>query len=189
MADKKELPPPSLGRTLINLLPLIILTWYLCQNKPDKDPNYQLELCGKNLHTIGVALEKDRLLSEKKVYAEDLASLFTNGKTMPECPNGGPETYTEGYQPNSDRTAYVLVCKGNHHSSAGVPSDYPRIAFSVQEASSDGNSDSKEEDKKQPQESPSPAQVEQSPSPQKSPVIEESPIIKESPSPRATPNT
>lgn len=188
MSDKKELPPPTLGRTLLNLLPLIILTWYLCQNRPDKDPNYQLDLCGQNLHKIGVELEKDRLLSESKIYAQDLATLFAKS-AVPECPEGGSEAYTQGYQPNPDRTAYLLVCKGSHHSAAGVPSDYPRIAFSVEEASKDRNSDSSQEDKKEPQESPSPAQVEQSPSPQESPEPQESPIIEESPSPGATPNT
>ena len=187
MSDKKELPPPSLGRTLINLLPLIILTWYLCQNRPDKDPNYQLDLCGQNLHKIGVELEKDRLGSEEKLYPQELTTVFPDGG-VPACPEGGQESYIQGYQPNGDRTGYLQVCKGNHHSAAGVPSDYPRIGFSVQEALN-GNSDKPEEEKEQPQESPSPEQVQESPSPQESPVVEETPIVKESPTPGATPNT
>jgi hypothetical protein len=194
MADKKELPPPTLGRTLLNLLPLIILTWYLCQNRPDKDPNYELDLCGQSLRTIGVALEKDRLMSETNVYTQEVASIFADG-AMPACPVGGQESYTKGYQPNGDRSAYLLVCKGNHHSAAGVPSDYPRIAFGVKEASLDGTSDSQKENKAEPKESPSPGQVEQSPSPQESPQAQESPepeaspIVEESPTPGATPNT
>ena len=120
-------------RSLLNLLPLILVTLYLCTNRPDKDPKYQLDQCGKNLHTIGVALEKDRLLSEDKLYATKLEEVY--GKTpVPECPLGGSQSYVEGYQVGSDRSSYLLVCKGDHHVPASVPPDYPRIAFSVEEA-------------------------------------------------------
>ena len=111
---KPELPPPSLWRTVLNLLPLIILTWYLCQNRPDKNPDYQLDLCGKNMHEMGVALEKDRLLSGDLLYNADFSKVFPEGK-IPACPVGGDDAYKEGYQVSADRTSYLLVCKGDHH--------------------------------------------------------------------------
>lgn len=181
---KPELPPPSLWRTVLNLLPLIILTWYLCQNRPDKNPDYQLDLCGKNMHEMGVALEKDRLLSGDLLYNADFSKVFPEGK-IPACPVGGDDAYKEGYQVSADRTSYLLVCKGDHHKEAGVPSDYPRIGFSVQEASSNGSSDSKEEDKIEPEESPTPAE---SPQPEQSPEAQASPELQVSPTPGTTPN-
>lgn len=188
MSDKaKELPPPSLGRTLINLLPLIILTWYLCYNRPDKDPNYQLDLCGQNLHKIGVALEKDRLLSEDKLYAKDIEAVFTSDAGVPACPNGGKDSYIKGYQVTEDRSGYLLVCKGDNHTKAGVPADYPRIAFSVQEATT------VEKTGDNPQSSPTPASTPTSPTPRESPQPEatlapaEAPRSEVAPTPATTP--
>lgn len=171
----KELPPPSPMRTIINLLPLLILTWYLCQNRPDQNPRYQLDQCGAHLHTLGVALEKDRLLSPDKLYNKELTSVLPEDK-MPECPVGGKESYLEGYKVNGDRTAYTLVCKGEHHKAASVPSDYPRIAFSVQEASGEKDRDQQSKDTtekdakleevdNEPLSTPTPTKPEASPSP------------------------
>lgn len=158
--EQEELPPPSLGRVILNLLPLIIVTWYLCQSRPDQKPGYQLEQCGKNLHTIGVAIEKDRLLSEEKVYNSDLKSIF--GKTaVPSCPVGGEESYFEGYKVAPDGKSYVLVCKGKNHTEASVPSDYPRIAFSVAEANGKAPAtEEKPDEANSPESSASPAATE-----------------------------
>lgn len=169
--EEKELPPPSLGRTIFNLLPLIILTWYLCSNKPGADPEVQLKTCGENLHKVGVMIERERLLSEPKLYNQDLKSVIPEDKMLA-CPVGGKDAYYQGYQPSGDGNSYVLGCKADH-SKSGVPSGYPRIDFSVQEANSGETSDSKEE--KITQETPSPEQVEQSPSPQEGSEVQETP--------------
>lgn len=133
--EKKELPPPSLRRTIWNLLPLIVLSLYLCHYSPSKQPVTQLQQCGKHLHDIGVVIEKDRLLSEDKLYNADLKAVY-GSKPIPACPVGGKNTYIEGYTVSPDRKSYLLVCKGDHHKDAGVPSDYPRIAFAVPENAS-----------------------------------------------------
>ena len=164
-------------RSLIHLLPLMILTWYLCQNRPEQNPEYQLDACSRSLHQVGVALEKDRLLSEDKLYTKEFEKLFDDGK-LGICPVGGKESYITGYQPSDDRRSYLLVCKGAHHALASVPSDYPRIAFSVEEASSDGSSEKQEDTSQERQEQ----EVEGEQEPRQA---EE---IKESPSPQATPN-
>lgn len=178
MSEKaKEVPPQSPMRALINLLPLLILTWYLCQNRPEKNPEYQLDVCGRSLHQIGVALEKDRLLSEEKLYTKEFDKLFADGK-LAVCPVGGKESYIAGYQPAADHRSYLLVCKGAHHADASVPSDYPRIAFSVEEASSDGTSEKQEDATEERQEQE--AEVTDEP--------KQAEEVKESPSPKATPN-
>ena len=134
---KEELPAPSLGRAMLNLLPLILVTWYLCNNSPSSRPSYKLETCGSNLHTMGVEIEKSRLMSEDKLYSKTLEDVYGK-KALPECPEGGSEAYVEGFKVSEDRSSYTLVCKGDHHKDAEVPSDYPRIAFSVQEAEAAG---------------------------------------------------
>ncbi|MFA5505144.1 MAG: hypothetical protein WC314_13445 [Vulcanimicrobiota bacterium] len=185
MSEKaKELPPPSLRRTIFNLLPLVILTWYLCMNRPDKHPEYQLDVCGQTMHKIGVALEKDRLLSEDKLYNSDLSKVFPDG-ALPGCPLGGQDAYIQGYQVSPDRSSYVLVCKGNHHTDSGVPSDYPRIAFSVQEATVKDQSDSPNQENSQPDAAPSP---QESPGSEQTPLPQESPEPQASPTPGETPN-
>lgn len=163
MSEKKEeLPPPSLGRSILNLLPLILVTLYLCTNSPNKRPDFKLKACGKNLHTIGVELEKSRLLSDDKLYPKSLEEVYGKNKPLPKCPEGGQESYLEGYQVSPDRTSYLLVCKGDHHKDAEVPPDYPRIGFSVQEASGSGHDDAKIE--------AAPAEPEATSSPQATPT-------------------
>lgn len=173
MSDEgKELPPPSLGRALINLLPLIIVTFYICNYSPTKSPEYQLKQCGSSLHEIGVALEKDRLLSEEKLYSRDLKAVFGQ-KDLPECPVGGDESYLQGFEVAEDRESYVLTCHGSHHTEADVPSDYPRIGFSIQEAQGNGNSGEPEKEE----------------GPQEDKEAEEVQPVQESPTPGATPNS
>ena len=149
--ESKQAPPPSAARAFINMLPLLILTWYLCAHGPDKNPKYRLDACGRNLHKIAVAIEKDRLTSEDKLYNPKLEAVF--GKTeIPECPDGGKESYLNGYTVSSNRTSYLLVCKGDHHTKAEVPPDFPRIAFSVEEAQGQAPDKSVEEPAKSAEE-------------------------------------
>lgn len=179
---KKELPPPSAARAFINMLPLLILTWYLCNYGPSKNPKYLLKTCGQNLHTIGVAIEKDRLISEDKLYNQKLEDIFSK-TSLPECPVGGKEAYLNGYTVASDRGSYLLVCKGDHHKAAEVPPDFPRIAFSVQEsmgAEQNLGQESKEEreekeekpEEQEAKESQGEVQASESPRPQNTPESE-----------------
>lgn len=128
-ADAKPGPPP--GPSPWTLMFLILLTFWMCNRPPD--PKLGLQQCGKSLHAIGVALERFRLSSEDQTYPKDLQEAY-KGSAPPACPIGGKSTYSAGYQPGSDRRSYLLVCKGDHHQKAGVPSDYPRIAFGPHEA-------------------------------------------------------
>ena len=195
MSDSaKEVPAPSLGRTIFNLLPLIILTWYLCNNRPEKQPGYQFEQCGKNLHTIGVALEKDRLLSDDKLYNVSLEEAWGKATPLPACPNGGQESYIEGYQPADDRSSYLLTCSGAHHEDSSVPSGYPRIGFSVLEAEQNTSvSEEQEKEEEQPEvqdsseQSQEPVEEVKVVEPEESPEAKETPS--ESPSPRSTPDS
>jgi hypothetical protein len=114
---------------------MVLLTLYICKRPPD--PNLGLQQCGANLHKIGVALEKFRLSSEDGRYPAKLDEAF-KGTSVPACPVGGDEAYLQGYQPGADRLAYLQVCKGSHHKTAGVPLDYPRIAFGPAEAAASG---------------------------------------------------
>ncbi len=163
--EKKELPPPTLRRTIWNLLPLIVLSLYLCHYSPAKEPSAQLEQCGKNLHAVGVAIEKDRLLSEDKLYNTDLKAIYASSP-MPACPVGGKDSYPSGYAVSPDRSSYLLVCKGDHHKDAGVPSDYPRIAFAVPEKAPGGETPAPEDT---PSEATTP--VTASPTPQVTPDV------------------
>lgn len=132
MSDKaaaQDPPKPSIWP----LVAMMMLTLWMC-NRP-ADPTTTLKQCGNNLHKIGVELEKARLLSEDGRYPSTLEAAFGKN-TVPVCPDGGKNTYTKGYQPSADGTSYLLVCKGDFHSKAGVPSDYPRIAFGTAERAS-----------------------------------------------------
>ncbi len=125
MSDKpaaQDPPKPSIWP----LVAMMMLTLWMC-NRPN-DPKLSLKQCGDHLHTIGVDLEKFRLSSDDKLYPATLEEVYAT-KTIPVCPVGGKSTYKEGYKADAKRHSYVLVCKGDHHKDAGVPSDYPRIAF------------------------------------------------------------
>ena len=104
------------------------------------------------------------------------------GQQMPICPVGKKGTYVAGYQPSADRRSYLLVCKGDHHKPAGVPSDYPRIGFGPHETPVSGEK-SGEESAVQGSPSPVPAA---SPSPATSPGPAASP--KKSPTGKASPS-
>lgn len=134
-AEAAARPAPTMGRTIWNLLPLILLSLYLCHYSPSKRPSAELHQCGKFLREIGVAIEKDRLLSEDRLYKKDLATVYGE-KPIPSCPIGGKDAYLQGYSAAEDARSYLLVCKGAHHKEAGVPSDYPRIAFAIPESPS-----------------------------------------------------
>lgn len=121
----------------LRLLPLILLTTWLCLNRPSQDPKYQLHLCGENLRKIGVELERVRLTEDSVIYPDQLPNTVA-GKALPGCPVGGVERYREGYKRSRDGRSYVLVCSGENHLDADVPPDYPRIAFSSLEDSDDG---------------------------------------------------
>lgn len=193
-----EVKPPSTLAAILNLLPLLILTWYLCQNKPKPDPSQLLQACGKNLHKMGVEVEKYRLLSDDKLYPPELDKVFKEGE-MPACPVGGAESYTNGFTLLDGRSGYLLVCKGKHHVDASVPSDYPRIAFSVEEASqTDSATEVKEKEEVDASQEP---KIEASPvegeaatedSEQEGTAIQEQeprqeePLFQESPSPATT---
>lgn len=124
MSDKgaKEEPKPSIWP----LVAMMMLTLWMC-NRP-ADPKNNLTLCGTHLHKIGVDLEKFRFTSEDGLYPAKLEDAYGQNP-LPACPEGGKSSYIEGYKPSADRKSYVLVCKGDHHVKANVPSDYPRIAF------------------------------------------------------------
>lgn len=139
MSDKPEPPAPSALRSMISMLPLILLTTYLCYARPGADPAAKMKLCGESLHKIGVELEKSRYTSESGTYPKTLKEIFTK-TDMPKCPEGGEDSYIDGYSTKDDLKSYVLVCSGAHHKEAGVPSGYPRIAFGVSEPSGDSPS-------------------------------------------------
>lgn len=151
------------------LMFLILLSFWLCTKRP-VDPKLGLQDCGKNLHALGVALEKARLGSDDGLYPLKLEDAL-KGKELPVCPVGKKGTYVAGYQPSADRRSYVLVCKGDHHKEANVPSDYPRIGFGPHETPASG-----EESAVQGSPSPIPAA-----SPEATPEVQST----ASPSPRA----
>lgn len=174
MSDKaaaQEPPKPSIWP----LVAMMMLTLWMC-NRP-ADPSATLKQCGNHLHKIGVELEKARLLSEDGRYPSKLEAAF--GKNpIPVCPDGGKNTYAQGYQPSADGSSYLLVCKGDFHSKAGVPSDYPRIAFGPAEGVSQSPDVT-------PTASSSP-QATANPQATQSPKISVTPQV--STSPQATPN-
>lgn len=182
MSDDKQEEVP-LSRTLWNLLPLILVALYLCHYSPSKRPAFKLEQCGKHLHEIGVMIEKDRLSSDDKLYGKDLKEIFGQ-HPIPACPVGGKEAYIEGYQVSPDRRSYLLVCKGDHHKDAGVPSDYPRIAFSIQEADKAENKTSTPDSTATPAASASPV-VTGTPGASATPAAATTPVVKASATPHA----
>jgi hypothetical protein len=160
-SDQQAAPPT--WPYLIMLLALL----YTC-NRRGGDPRAQLDACGKNLHTIGATLEKYRLGTDDGLYPKTLEEAF-KGKTLPVCPAGHKGTYVAGYSPSPDRRSYLLVCKGDHHKAAGVPSDYPRISFAAPEPPPDGKSRS-------------------TPSPLEEPAILQPPAAEGSPGQRPSPS-
>ncbi len=178
MSDKgaKEEPKPSIWP----LVAMMMLTLWMC-NRP-ADPKHHLDQCGAHLHKIGVDLEKYRLTSDDGLYPAKLEEAYGQNP-LPACPSGGKNTYKEGYKPNADRHSYQLVCKGGHHTDAGVPSDYPRIAFGPAEQTSH-----RKESEPSPQVSPSPhlsASPQATPNQEKSPEQGESKKANPSPTPKA----
>lgn len=178
MSDKAAQEPPK--PSIWPLVAMMMLTLWMC-NRP-ADPKHHLEQCGAHLHKIGVDLEKYRLTSDDGLYPAKLEEAYGQNP-LPACPSGGKNTYQEGYKPAADRRSYQLVCKGDHHTKAGVPSDYPRIAFGPAEQTPH-RKESEPSGSPSPQATASPLAT---PSPQDSP----SPHLSASPqapiSPQATP--
>lgn len=171
MSDKANAPKPQ-GFSPWTFLLMILLTLWVCQRP---DPRGQVEQCGKHLHQIGVALEKFRLGSDDGLYPRTLEEAYKKG-TFPACPAAGAESYRLGYKPSADLRSYSLACQGDSHQVAGLPSDYPRIAFGPHE-----NETTSEED---PSPASSPSTASPSPLPAESPnpkVVSEKP--KSSPTP------
>ena len=139
MSDKPAPPEPSALRSMISMLPLLLLTTYLCYARPGADPGAKMKLCGESLHKIGVELEKAKYTSGDQTYPKTLKEAFGE-KDIPKCPEGGNESYIDGYSVKADQKSYILVCSGAHHKEAGVPSGYPRIAFGASERSNESPS-------------------------------------------------
>lgn len=178
-SDGKAQAPP--GPSPWTLMLMVLLTLWVC-NRPE-DPKQGLAVCGKNLHQIGVSLERFRLTAEDGAYPKTLEEAFKSG-AVPACPVGGQSTYPSGYRRASDGRSYLLVCQGDHHQAAGVPSDYPRIAFEARETSPAGEESVQQS---QPPASPGLEPKAVSPSPQASPQASQSPRPSASPSPSANP--
>lgn len=175
MSDKAA-PEESAGAALMRLVPLLLLTLFLCYNRPGQDPQYLVKGCGENLHKASVQIERARLTSEDKLYPRTLKEVY--GKTdIPECPAANDDTYSEGYLVDGDQKGYVLVCKGTYHAKAAIPADYPRVGFSVAEYDAEWAKKTEE-----PSSSPSPA-VSATPTVEASPASSPTPAASPSPEP------
>ncbi len=136
MSQSQAKPAPSRLRTFLHISLLVILTSMLCNTRPSKNPSFQLQQCGKNLHQIGVELESQRLSLSLETYPETLPERWGDTE-LPACPVGGQDSYRSGYQRAEDGRSYLLVCAGSNHENAEVPPDYPRIGFSSDESQRD----------------------------------------------------
>lgn len=84
--------------------------------------------CKVNQRLLAGALE-EYAKAHSGEYPEKLADLKPDYvKRFPECPQAGQDTYSEGYQPSSDRHHFKLVCRGDHHHDAGLANDEPSIS-------------------------------------------------------------
>lgn len=177
MSEGQTRPPESAGQAFARLFPLLLLTTLLCYYRPGQDPRFLAKNCGTNLHKISVKLERHRLGSDDKLYPTTLEEAY--GKTeLPKCPAANKDTYTVGYTASSDRRSYLLVCKGGHHEEAAIPADFPRVAYSVEEAE-------KMADDPAPKESPVPVST-STPTLEATPSATASPVAKVTPSPEAS---
>lgn len=179
MSDSQARPPESAGQAFARLFPLLLLTTLLCYYRPGQDPRFMAKSCGTNLHKISVKLERTRLGSEDKLYPTSLKEAYDKAE-IPECPAAGADTYSVGYTASSDRRSYLLVCKGDHHVKAEIPTDFPRVAFSVDEAKGKVAEPT-------PKESPVPVETSSTPGPSATPEPSGTPMATETPSVESTP--
>jgi len=83
-----------------------------------------LSLCFNNIKRITVQLDNYR--KDHGKYPETLKELLPNYfKNLPTCPEANEDTYSEGYQVNSDGQAFTLFCRGNYHSDVNTPPNFP----------------------------------------------------------------
>lgn len=104
-------------------------------------PQGQLTACKSNLKNIGTAMEM--YASDNQGQCPKTLEALTPSylKSLPECPSAGKQTYASSYQVKrkavpTDKTNnkmptglssddYTVFCQGDHHSKAGLPTDYP----------------------------------------------------------------
>ncbi len=89
----------------------------------------QLTACKSNLKNIGTGLEMWSTDNAGK-YPKSLNELTPNYlKSIPTCPVAGSDTYSSSYSLKTIEGIegiYEVYCTGSHHSSVGLPNDYPR---------------------------------------------------------------
>ncbi len=96
-------------------------------------PTNRITACKSNLKNIGTAMEMYSTDWSGKYPTNGMISLTPNYlKTIPECPQGGPGTYTmemgksATYNTQSYEDYYFVYCKGDAHAPISVPANYPQ---------------------------------------------------------------
>lgn len=89
-----------------------------------------LAACSENLYEIYFKLFQYCKNDDICRFPEKLEDLVPDYlPSIPHCPGGGKDTYSDSYFTYRERTRFTYYCKGHNHLRAGVAKDFPFIAF------------------------------------------------------------
>jgi putative zinc finger protein len=86
--------------------------------------------CQKNLTDLRKASESFRDAHNGELPAEMEALYPDYISEPPICPSAGIDTYSEGFEANSETSELVIYCSGHHHSDEGLDPNEPRVSLS-----------------------------------------------------------
>lgn len=83
-----------------------------------------LNFCYNNIQRL--AFQLDLYKRTEGHYPDSLSVLVpVYFDRIPHCPTADKDTYSDGYETDSENNNFTLYCKGSHHNPAGVPDNHP----------------------------------------------------------------
>jgi serine/threonine protein kinase len=88
---------------------------------------YNLNSCQCNIKNLAAYLEMYSQDGDGHHYPPALSRLMpVYLKSLPTCPAAGFDTYSSTYRTSTLPDRFFLMCRGNYHSSAHIPADFPQ---------------------------------------------------------------
>jgi hypothetical protein len=109
---------------LVGIAGLLILFLFIMPGIKKSQRESNLNMCLDNIKRLSIRLDDYKRRNGR--YPENLDKIVPEFfKKIPACPEAQQNTYSAGYQVNSDGTVFTLYCSGNWHKAAKIPPNFP----------------------------------------------------------------